>query len=235
MSQFVFSRQFYNDEVGRTYPYARLYFYDTNTFNFKDVYADVERTVPAPNPVIADGSGRFPPLYLDNGSDYRVWLKDRFDVQVTPFVDNYGFSSSGLGTAAYVDTGTDSDEIPLNSNLGTAAYVDTTSSNLDNTPGKVLKVQDAGILLPLVPQDWGTLSENINSYVSSNGGGPLGGGATATFGLQSSNGGGYSTRFTGRDGRFWVSSVEGSVIGAWLEIWHAGNTTVDINGFIKEL
>ena len=54
MSQFVFSRQFYNDEVGRTYPYARLYFYDTNTFNFKDVYTDVERTIPADNPVIAD-------------------------------------------------------------------------------------------------------------------------------------------------------------------------------------
>lgn len=46
---------------------------------------------------------------------------------------------SGLGTAAYVDTGTASGEVPLNSDLGTAAYLDTGTGDTDVVTGAILK------------------------------------------------------------------------------------------------
>lgn len=103
MTQFVLANQTPQDGVGRTLPKSRLYFYENNTFNFKDVYSDTARTSVLPNPVIADGDGRFPAIYLAVNSNYRVSLKDRFDKQVTPFVDNQGGDALGLGTAAYAD------------------------------------------------------------------------------------------------------------------------------------
>ena len=98
MTQFVLANQTPQDEVGRTLPKARLYFYENNTFNFKDVYSDTARTSVLPNPVIADGDGRFPAIYLAVNSNYRVHLKDRFDKQVTPFLDNQGEAAQGLAT-----------------------------------------------------------------------------------------------------------------------------------------
>lgn len=50
-----------------------------------------------------------------------------------------------LGTAAYLDSGTGSDDVPQNSDLGTTAYEDVTTSNTDFTDGRVTKVGDGGI------------------------------------------------------------------------------------------
>ncbi len=154
MSNFVFTNQFYNDEAGRTLPKSRLYFYETGTFNTAAVYSDPELTAQLSQPVTADGAGRFPQIFLDTSTVYRVWLKDREDKPVTPFVDDYSPSvstgdldtvfgtaafldvgtapenipqNSDLGSASLVDTGTDSGEVPLNSDLGTAAFDNKTS------------------------------------------------------------------------------------------------------------
>lgn len=127
MSTFVFPRQFYNDEIGRTLPLSRLYFYETGTYNDKQVFSDKALTTPMSQPVVADGSGRFPPIYLNTDTSYRVQLKDRLDQDIGTYIDGvepYIYPSS-LGTAAYVDTGTDSGDVPLNSDLGTSAYVNT--------------------------------------------------------------------------------------------------------------
>ena len=72
MSLFVNPRQFQNDEKGRSTPYAAYYFYDNETYDFKDTYSDIGRTAVNPNPVIADDAGRFPKIYLASGTPYRV-------------------------------------------------------------------------------------------------------------------------------------------------------------------
>lgn len=122
MTQFVLANQTPQDKVGRSLPKARLYFYDNNTFNFKDVYSDTARTSVLPNPVIADGSGVFPAIYLALDSNYRVSLKDRHDIQVTPFSDDQGVNAQGLGTAAYLDAQTSDIDGAANKVLKTGAF-----------------------------------------------------------------------------------------------------------------
>ena len=95
MSQYFFGKLFYNTKNGNTYQKARLYFYETGTFNFKDVYSDAQKTQVLENPVIADGAGRFPAIFMDTDADYRVWLKDRFDMPVTDYEDDVSPSTSG--------------------------------------------------------------------------------------------------------------------------------------------
>ena len=51
----------------------------------------------------------------------------------------------GLGTAATKDTGTASNQIPLNSDLGTASTANVTTSATDTTAGRLLKVGDFGL------------------------------------------------------------------------------------------
>lgn len=105
MANFAFTNSFYNDEKGRTLPKSRLYFYDNGTFNFSDIYSDPELTQVLDNPVIADGAGRFPQIFMSTSKIYRVWLKDRKDNPVTPFIDDYTPVTfvGDLGNAAFVD------------------------------------------------------------------------------------------------------------------------------------
>lgn len=153
MSTFVFPRQFYNDEVGRTLPLSRLYFYETGTYNDKQVFSDKALTTPMSQPVVADGSGRFPPIYLNTDTSYRVQLKDRLDQDIGTYIDGvepYIYPSS-LGTAAYVDTGTDAGDVPLNSDLGTASTLDAKTSVTSTTANQLINYdyfqynQDFGI------------------------------------------------------------------------------------------
>jgi len=81
------------DGSGNTIAGARLYFYEGGTSTPKNVYADVGLGVPLSQPVVADGSGRFPPIYLDNGA-YKVrfcnaenaliWSADNIYTYATP-------------------------------------------------------------------------------------------------------------------------------------------------------
>jgi hypothetical protein len=72
MGLFVNPITFQNDTKGRTMPYASYDFYETDTYNRKATYSDIGLTSVNPNPVIADGAGKFPPIYLDDKNSYRV-------------------------------------------------------------------------------------------------------------------------------------------------------------------
>jgi hypothetical protein len=72
-------------------PGAKLYFRQSGTSTPQNVYQDIDLTVPHANPVVADGSGVFDPIYLDPSlPSYRVILTDSADVTQPGYpIDNY--------------------------------------------------------------------------------------------------------------------------------------------------
>lgn len=72
---------FFNDAIGRTLPEATLDFYDSGTFDRKDTYTDAALSSANPNPVVADGAGRFPDIFLATGP-YRAVLSDENGVEI---------------------------------------------------------------------------------------------------------------------------------------------------------
>lgn len=91
---------FFNDTIGRTLPEATLDFYDTGTFDRKETYTDPELTEANPNPVVADGAGRFPNIFLGGGG-YRAVLSDKEGVEVwtRDNVENYATADDVAGQA----------------------------------------------------------------------------------------------------------------------------------------
>lgn len=67
---------------GAIMPGAKLTFYESGTTTPATVYADAALQTPLSNPVEADASGRFPPIYLDPLTTYRVLLHDADDVLI---------------------------------------------------------------------------------------------------------------------------------------------------------
>jgi hypothetical protein len=65
---------------GSILPGAYVQFYEAGTTTPTDVYADDALTTPLPNPVVADASGEFVPIYLDPAVTYRALLFDEDDV-----------------------------------------------------------------------------------------------------------------------------------------------------------
>ena len=66
------------DSSGNTLAGAKLYFYIAGTSTPKNVYSDIGLGVALSNPVVANGAGRFPPIYMDNEA-YKVVLKNEKD------------------------------------------------------------------------------------------------------------------------------------------------------------
>lgn len=73
------------DSSGNTLAGAKLYFYTAGTSTPQNVYSDINLGVALPNPVIANGAGRFPPIYMDdisykvnlyNADDELIWTAD---------------------------------------------------------------------------------------------------------------------------------------------------------------
>ncbi len=66
------------DANGRLFPGAKAFFYAAETSDPLTVYAEYSLATPLPNPVIADGNGMFPAVYLDDGAShfYRVRATD---------------------------------------------------------------------------------------------------------------------------------------------------------------
>ncbi len=56
---------------------AEAYFYASGTLDPQDVYTTSALTTPHANPVVANGAGRVPAIYLDSDVSYRLILKDR--------------------------------------------------------------------------------------------------------------------------------------------------------------
>lgn len=67
---------------GDIMPGAKLTFYESGTTTLATIYADAELTTPLENPLEADASGRFVPIYLHPLTTYRVLLHDADDVLV---------------------------------------------------------------------------------------------------------------------------------------------------------
>lgn len=92
------------DGNGATIPGAKLYFYLTGTTTLETVYTDQAGTTAATNPVVADGSALFEPVYLDKDTTYRVILKSADDSATVYDVDPVrGFDESTAGNATAAD------------------------------------------------------------------------------------------------------------------------------------
>ena len=61
-------------------PLGTLSLYLTGTLTLATIYADADGTIPLPNPVTADTAGRFPAIYLAEGTEYRAIEKNELGV-----------------------------------------------------------------------------------------------------------------------------------------------------------
>lgn len=61
---------------------ATLDFFDTGTSTRKDTFSNEALTLANANPVIADGDGVFPDIFMPDGGRYKVTLKDKNGVQI---------------------------------------------------------------------------------------------------------------------------------------------------------
>lgn len=70
------------DANGNIMPGCYMQFYASGTTTPADVYSDADLTTPLSNPVVSDSAGRFPVIYLDPHTTYRVQLYDADDVLI---------------------------------------------------------------------------------------------------------------------------------------------------------
>jgi hypothetical protein len=98
----------------KPYDGAKLYFYETGTLIPKPTYYDPEETIAQTHPVVADGSGRFPPIFISG--TYKVVLTDKYEIQK--------WEEDGLPGTAVVqprgsfDSLTNANNYPANGSLG---------------------------------------------------------------------------------------------------------------------
>jgi hypothetical protein len=72
--------------AGVIVPLGELNFFETGSDTVRqNTYADAALTVPNPNPVIADGAGQFPNIFLIDGLSYRVKFTTTSVPPATPF------------------------------------------------------------------------------------------------------------------------------------------------------
>ena len=121
----------YFDNSGRVLDSGKLFFYDSGTTTLKNVYSDPDGLTAIANPVVLDGAGRTPNVYLDGS--YKLIIKDKNGAQIEerdPVLaaddTTKGFSSWNAVTTYSVD-----DIVRGSNNL---LYISITSSNQNNDP-----------------------------------------------------------------------------------------------------
>ncbi len=82
------------DASGDVRPGSKLSFFESQTTTPKTTYTDSGLTTPHSQPVVADGAGVFPDIYLD-GTDYRAVYTDSNDVQIDVYDPISGTSLFG--------------------------------------------------------------------------------------------------------------------------------------------
>ena len=140
--------------AGKPLSGGTVYFYQSETFTPKTVYADAAGTVPLGTSVTLSAAGTAV-IFLDSGA-YRIWIKDSTGVQVAPWVDGIvgGAATGSTGTNAtfglfkvYNDvralTGTPPDFVYV---TGGTTEGDGGAGWFQLQPGSVL-TDDGGILL----------------------------------------------------------------------------------------
>lgn len=127
------------DSNGRTVPGAQAWFTLTGTNTETPVYSDAALTIEQPNPLVADGLGKFPRSYLDPAIDYRlrVYTEDAVVGVDSPIADHDYDPYTGAEQGSQGLPGTDGDPganatvITIGSvttgAAGTSADVDATS------------------------------------------------------------------------------------------------------------
>lgn len=98
---------YFNDNVGRVIPNAKMFFYDAGTTTPKNTYTSKSLTNANPWPLVADSAGRFPVAWLEN-SAYRVIVKDDAGVTIEDRDDiNTPEESLNATSAIYFEDETD--------------------------------------------------------------------------------------------------------------------------------
>lgn len=83
------------DANGLPIPNAQMYFYLNETTTLATVYADEALSVPLANPVLANSSGQFPPIWADDANRFSVTIDAPYGPPGQPFsFDNISPSTS---------------------------------------------------------------------------------------------------------------------------------------------
>ena len=102
---FTLPREVILSNAGALVPGAKANFYINGTTTPQDTYTASDLQTANANPVVADGNGRFPPIYLDSTLRYKVTVTDASDVEIyteDDFTDP--FTASELGQALWPRT-----------------------------------------------------------------------------------------------------------------------------------
>jgi hypothetical protein len=75
------------DSNADLYAGAKAYFYVTGTSTPQNTYQDANLTIPHAHPVVADGFGRFPVVYLDPTKAYKLTMTTSAGVALPDFAD----------------------------------------------------------------------------------------------------------------------------------------------------
>ena len=81
-SLFTLPQQVVLTNAGALIPGAKAYFFAAGTATAQTVYTEYTLTTAHSQPVVADGNGRFPTIYLDETLDYKVQITDASDVEI---------------------------------------------------------------------------------------------------------------------------------------------------------
>ena len=87
----------YFDDAGDPLAYGRVYFYESGTTTPKTTYADVNNSIPNPNPVLLTAAGRQPNIFFDgvarailtNNDDVQIAVRDPVGETATDFGDQW--------------------------------------------------------------------------------------------------------------------------------------------------
>ncbi len=120
----------YSDDAGNPLPEGKLYFYDSGTTNYRTTYADSGLSIANSNPVILDGAGRVPSIFLEG--NYRAILTDKDDNQVWELDPVTGSSGAAQFSDWLITTTYVLNDIVRGSDG--KYYLSITNSNLSNDP-----------------------------------------------------------------------------------------------------
>ena len=101
------------DGSGNPYPGGLLYFYLTGTTTPSNTYSDTAQTIANTNPVVADGSGMFPVIYLASGVTYDAVLKNSSGstIWTATAIASGTVSAASTSTAGIVELATQTEAV----------------------------------------------------------------------------------------------------------------------------
>lgn len=155
---------FLNDSVGRVAAGAKMFFYEAGTTTPKNTYTNSELSSTNSNPVIADGRGIFPDIWLETGAyDIVAQENDGTQIWVSENV-NAADAATNSGAAIYYSTLT-------NLKLGTNVAGVETNPQLGQViinQGGAITTDGLGGTWEVVPADTG-IEDDVNFVNLNNG------------------------------------------------------------------